>query len=114
MIVDAESRTDSDLPTFARTVFTPWSGLVLSAHWTTHQYRVAVREAAEGLTVHWKERPAGTMSMTRSSGSRRYRWRSEPGKPAHLAGGSDDKTVKSMRGGLVPGAKAPSTPWPLV
>ncbi|MFJ3162694.1 TIGR02391 family protein [Streptomyces kanasensis] len=27
-----------------------------AAHWTPHQYRVAVREASEALTVHWKER----------------------------------------------------------
>ena len=55
MIADAESRSDSDLPTFAPAQFHPvvWAGA--SAHWTTHQYRVAVREASEGLTVHWKE-----------------------------------------------------------
>lgn len=108
MIVDAESRTDSDLPTFAPAQFHPvvWAGA--SAHWTAHQYRVAVREAAEGLTVHWKKRLGrndvdGTVfwQETLSPGA------PEPGKPK-LAwpGASDDKTVKSIRGGLEPLARA--------
>lgn len=70
MVADAEARTDADLPAFAPSQFHPvvWSGA--SAHWTTHQYRVAVREAAEGLTVHWKNASAGAMSTTPCSGSR--------------------------------------------
>jgi hypothetical protein len=108
MIVDAESRTDSDLPTFAPAQFhsVVWSGA--SAHWTTHQYRVAVREAAEGLTVHWKERLGRNdvddtvfWQQTLSPGA------PEPGKPKLTwPGALDDKTVKSMRGGLEPLAKA--------
>lgn len=108
MIVDAESRTDSDIPTFAPAQFHPvvWAGA--SAHWTTHQYRVAVREAAEGLTVHWKERLGRNdvddtvfWQQTLSPGA------PEPGKPKLTwPGRSDDKTVKSMRGGLEPLAKA--------
>ncbi len=108
MIADAESRSDSDLPTFAPAQFHPvvWAGA--SAHWTTHQYRVAVREASEGLTVHWKER------LRRSDVDDTVLWQQtlspgapEPGKPK-LAwpGAAEDKTVKSMRGGLEPLAKA--------
>lgn len=108
MTVDAQSRTDSDLPTFAPAQFhgVVWAGA--SAHWTTHQYRVAVREAAEGLTVHWKERLGRNdvddtvfWQQTLSPGA------PEPGRPK-LAwpGASDDKTVRSMRGGLEPLAKA--------
>ncbi|GEB94310.1 hypothetical protein GCM10009724_07400 [Microbacterium lacticum] len=108
MIVDAESRTDSDLPTFAPTQLHPvvWSGA--SAHWATHQYRVVVREAAEGLTVHWKERLGRNdvddtvfWQQTLSPGAQ------EPGKPKLTwPGALDDKTVRSMRGGLEPLAKA--------
>lgn len=108
MIADAESRSDSDLPTFTPAQFHPvvWAGA--SAHWTTHQYRVAVREASEGLTVHWKER------LSRSDVDDTVFWQQtlspgapEPGKPK-LAwpGAAEDKTVKSMRGGLEPLAKA--------
>lgn len=91
MIVDAESRTDSDLPTFAPAQFHPvvWAGA--SAHWTTHQYRVAVREAAEGSRSTGRNVSAGTMSMTRSSGSRRCRQahlnrasRSSPGREGRM------------------------------
>ncbi|MBR7503335.1 hypothetical protein KCW65_24970, partial [Mycobacterium tuberculosis] len=68
----------------------------------------AVREAAEGLTVHWKERLGRNdvddtvfWQQTLSPGA------PEPGKPKLTwPGRSDDKTVKSMRGGLEPLAKA--------
>jgi hypothetical protein len=69
---------------------------------------VAVREAAEGLTVHWKERLGRNdvddtvfWQQTLSPGA------PEPGKPKLTwPGALDDKTVKSMRGGLEPLAKA--------
>ena len=108
MIGDAESRTDSDLPTFTPAQLHPvvWSGA--SVRWTTHQYRVVVREAAEGLTVHWKERLGRNdvddtvfWQQTLSPGAQ------EPGKPKLTwPGALDDKTVRSMRGGLEPLAKA--------
>ncbi|MEK8141561.1 TIGR02391 family protein [Streptomyces sp. M10(2022)] len=72
-----------------------------AAHWTTHQYRVAVREASEALTVHWK----GVLGRNDvddtvfwqqtlaagepASGKPKLAW---PGDPA-------DKTNKSMRAG---------------
>lgn len=108
MIVDAESRTDSEVPTFAPAQFHPvvWTGA--SAHWTAHQYRVAVREAAEGLTVHWKKRLGRNdvddtvfWQQTLSPGA------PEVGKPKLTwPGAPEDKTTKSMRGGLEPLAKA--------
>lgn len=108
LLIDAQATADSTLPSFSPANLHPiiWSGA--AAHWTTHQYRVAVREAAEGLTVHWKQQLGRNdvddtvfWQQTLSAG--------DPiaGKPK-LAwpGPADDKTVKSMRGGLDPLAKA--------
>lgn len=53
MIADAEA-DGSDLPAFSPAQFHPTVWAAAATHWTTHQYRVAVREAAEALTVHWK------------------------------------------------------------
>ena len=108
MILDAESSTDSQLPGFSPAQFhkVVWAGA--AAHWTTHQYRVAVREAAEGLTVHWKQKLRRNdvddtvfWQQTLSPGA------AEPGKPK-LAwpGEGTDKTTRSMRGGLGPLAKS--------
>lgn len=104
MIMDAQAGTDSDLPSFAPAQFHPiiWAGAAV--HWTTHQYRVAVREAAEGLTDHWKQKLARNnvddtvfWQQTLSPGA------AELGKPKLVwPGESDNKTTKSMRGGLGP------------
>lgn len=108
MIVESESRADSELPTFAPARFHPVVWACASVHWTTHQYRVAVREAAEGLSLHWKEKLArndvdDTVFWQQTlapgdpeTGQPKLRW---PGAP-------EDKTTKSMRGGLEPLAKA--------
>jgi hypothetical protein len=77
-------------------------------HWTAHQRRVAVREAAEGLTIHWKERlgrhdvdDTVFWQQTLSPGD------AAPGRPKLVWPGADsDKTTKSMRGGLEPLGKA--------
>ncbi|MDR0960409.1 MAG: TIGR02391 family protein [Propionibacteriaceae bacterium] len=108
MLVDAESRTDSDLPTFSPAQFhhVVWS--CASEHWTIHQYRVAVREAAEGLTAHWKKK------LDRNDVDNTVFWQQtlsygppETGKPKLTwPGALDGKTEKSMRGGLEPLAKA--------
>lgn len=108
MIVDADAQSESDQPSFTPAQFHPvvWAGA--ANHWTTHQYRVAVREAAEGLTVHWKERlkrnnvdDTPFWQQTLSSGD------PQPGKPKLVWPGTpDDKTAKSMRGGLEPLAKS--------
>jgi hypothetical protein len=83
-----------------------WSGA--AAHWTSHQYGVAVREAAEGLTIHWKQRLGRNdvddtpfWQQTLSPGD------PEPGRPKlRWRGDDDDKTTKGMRAGLEPLAKS--------
>jgi hypothetical protein len=108
MIVDAEARADSSLPSFAPAQLHPviWTGA--AAHWTAHQYRVAVREAAEGLTVHWKQK------LGRNDVDDTVFWQQTlspgvamSGKPKLTwPGDAEDKTSKSMRGGLEPLAKS--------
>lgn len=108
MIADAEARDESGLPGFSPAELHKVIWAAAAAHWTTHQYRVAVREAAEALTIHWKNRLGrndvdDTMfwQQTLSAGEPlpdrpKLVW---PGEPS-------DKTTKSMRGGLEPMAKA--------
>lgn len=108
MITDSEASTEAGLPSFAPAQLHPvvWAGA--AAHWTTHQYRVAVREAAEGLTVHWKDR------LGRNNVDDTVFWQQTlapgtgtPEQPKLFwPGAPDDKTVKSMRGGLEPLAKS--------
>ncbi|MDF3313579.1 TIGR02391 family protein [Rhodococcus sp. T2V] len=108
MIGEAESATDVGAPGFAPSELhrTIWGAA--AAHWTTHQYRVAVREAAEALTVEWKTR------LGRNDVDDTVFWQQtlapgdpQPQKPK-LAWPGDplDKTTKSMRGGLEPLAKS--------
>lgn len=108
MLIDARASVDSGLPSFAPAQLHPviWSGA--ASHWTAHQYRVAVRESAEGLTVHWKTK------LERNDVDDTVFWQQtlSPGAPASgkpkltWPGSADDKTAKSMRGGLEPLAKA--------
>ncbi|QDO89448.1 hypothetical protein FNH13_14835 [Ornithinimicrobium ciconiae] len=108
LITDAEAAATTDVPAFSPALMHPvvWAGA--AAHWTSHQYRVAVREAAEALTVHWKERLGRNdiddtpfWQQTLSSGE------AEPGRPKlRWPGDLEDKTTKSMRGGLEPLAKS--------
>src|SRR5699024_6071109 len=105
---DAEARTQAGLPSFAPAQRQPFVWVGAAAHWTTHQYRVAVREAAEGLTVQWKER------LGRNSVDDTVFWQQTlapgtgtPEQPKLIwPGAPDDKTVKSMREGLEPLAKS--------
>lgn len=55
MITDAAD-SDTEAPAFAPAQLHPVVWSAAAANWTVHQRRVAVREAAEGLTTHWKER----------------------------------------------------------
>lgn len=108
MLVDAQAKAGEGLPSFAPAQLHPvvWSGA--AAHWTAHQYRVAVREAAEGLTVHWKK------EIGRNDVDDTVFWQqtlsnspATPGKPKLVwPGDPEDKTTKSMRGGLEPLGKA--------
>ncbi|GAB4062480.1 hypothetical protein GCM10028777_02360 [Angustibacter speluncae] len=101
MIADAEADA-SDLPAFAPAQLHPTIWAAAANHWTTHQYRVAVREAAEALTVHWKTK------VGRNDVDDTVFWQQtlSAGEPTPAApklvwpGDATDKTVKSMRGGL--------------
>ncbi|MEU2894229.1 TIGR02391 family protein [Streptomyces albidoflavus] len=108
MIDEAETAKEGAVPRFAPAQMHPVVWTAAAAHWTTHQYRVAVREASEALTVHWKTKlgrhdvdDTPFWQQTLSSGA------PEPGKPK-LAWPGDPvaKTIRSMRGGLEPLGKA--------
>ncbi|WP_406210585.1 TIGR02391 family protein [Kitasatospora sp. NBC_01560] len=58
MIDEAEAATETDLPAFSPAQLHPVIWTAAAAHWTSHQYRAAVREAAEALNAHWKGRLA--------------------------------------------------------
>lgn len=108
MIAEAEAAEETSVPGFAPSELHPLIWSAAAAHWTTHQYRVAVREAAEALTVDWKAKLGRndvddtvfwqqTLSVGDATPERpKLVWPGEPG----------DKTVRSMRGGLEPLAKA--------
>jgi hypothetical protein len=108
LIADAEAERGSDLPAFAPAQLHPVVWSAAAAHWTVHQYRVAVREAAEGLTLHWKS------VLNREDVDDTVFWQQtlsagEPGagRPKLVwPGDHEAKTTKSMRGGLEPLAKA--------
>ena len=108
MIAEAQAATTGGVPAFAPSDMHPVVWTAAAAHWTTHQYRVAVREASEALTVHWKDK------LNRHNVDDTVFWQQTlsvgeptPGRPK-LAWPGDvtDKTVKSMRGGLGPLAAA--------
>ncbi len=63
MLDEAEAARDTDLPAFAPAQLHPLVWSAAAAHWTAHQWRVAVREAAEALTIHWK--PGASRSQRR-------------------------------------------------
>ncbi|SDE04094.1 TIGR02391 family protein [Glycomyces harbinensis] len=109
MIADAEAMKDSDLPAFAPSSFHPLVWGAAAPYWTTRKYRASVREAAEGLPEHWRKKlhrsdvngvefwqqtlsPPKTQRPKDVPDWPRLVW---PGEP-------NDKTVKSMRNGLLP------------
>ena len=108
MLLDAEAADESGIPGFVPSQLHPVIWAAAADSCTTHKRRVAVREAAEALTNHWRERLGrrdveGTnfWEQTLSSGP------PEPGRPKLVWPGDDaDKTVKSIRGGTRSMAKA--------
>lgn len=108
MLADAEAADDSAAPGFAPSQLHPVVWTAAADHWTTHKRRVAVREAAEALTNHWRgllgrEDVDGTVfwEQTLSGGE------PVPGRPKLLwPGDNNDRTVKSVRGGARSMAKA--------
>jgi hypothetical protein len=108
MIADAVAAEDSDIPAFSPAMLHPVIWSTAAVQWTAHQYRVAVREAAEGLNLHWKAKldrhdanDTSFWQQTLSAGEPtpdvpKLAW---PGDPAA-------RTARSMRGGLEPLASA--------
>jgi len=108
LISEAEAAEGSGIPGFAPSQLHPIVWSAAAAHWTTHQYRVAVREASEALTVHWKTK----LGRTDVDDTVFWQQTLSPGEPEQerpkltWPGDPSDKTTKSMRGGLEPLAKA--------
>ena len=104
MIATAHEETETGQPAFSPAQLHPvvWTGA--AAHWTSHQYRVAVREAAEALTQHWKSQlerkdvdDTVFWQQTFATGSAQSNW-----PRLQWPGDATDKTVKSLRGGVGP------------
>ena len=108
LIVDAEAHAADQLPSFSPAFMheVVWNGA--AAHWTTHQYRVAVREAAEALTAHWKEK----LGRNDIDGTRFWQetlsgGEAEVDRPKlRWPGNAGDQTSKSIQSGLEPLAKS--------
>lgn len=104
MLADADDEQASALPGFAPSQLHEIVWSAAAAHWTTHQYRVAVREAAEALTLHWRTK------LNRMDVDGTPFWQqalaagpAQPGRRKLLwPGEDDDRTVKSMRAGMQP------------
>lgn len=109
MITEAEAAAESSVPSFSPANLHPLIWSAAAAHWTTHQYRVAVREAAEALVVDWKTKlkrhdvksDTTFWQQTLSDGD------PKPGVPKLVwRGDPESATASNMRGGLGPLAKA--------
>lgn len=108
MLAEAEAEADDAVPGFAPSQLHPLVWSAAADHWTTHQRRVAIREAAEALTSHWRsvlgrKDVDGTKfwEQTLSEGE------PQPGRPKLAWPGDDlDMTVQNMRHGSREMAKA--------
>lgn len=102
LILDAESRGRSEYPVFSPANFHPVVWAAAAEFWTIHQYRVAVREAAEKLTNYWKEK----LGRSDVDGTKFWQETLSHGEPSSgipklvWPGKSEDRTVRSMRNGL--------------
>lgn len=102
LIDQADAEVESGIPAFAPSRLHPLIWSAAADHWTIHHYRVAVAEAAETLTSHWKARldrqdvdATPFWQQTLSEGD------PAPGRPKLVwPDQSDSKTAKGMRGGL--------------
>lgn len=100
--IDAQHGQDRGRPDFGPTELHEVIWTAAAPFWTNHQYRVAVREAAEALNIFWKQR-LGRMNVDDTSfwGQTLVADPPQPGLPRLRWPGDDqDKTVKSMREGL--------------
>lgn len=109
MIGEEQASRSSDMPAFSPANLHRVVWGAAAAHWTTHQYRVAVREASEALALHWKDKlgrhevksDTAFWQETLSEGD------PKPGKPKLVWPGDQTTTTASnIRGGLGPLAKA--------
>lgn len=108
LLDEAAERQKEGFPTFSPANMHPVVWSAAAAHWTTHHYRVAVREASDGLTQHWK------VKLNRNDTSDTSFWQQtlSPGDPKPGApklrwpGAETDRTAKSMRRGLEDLAKS--------
>lgn len=55
LLADAEGADTTDLPAFSPAQLHPVIWTAAAPHWSVHKRRVAVREAAEALTQHWRD-----------------------------------------------------------
>lgn len=96
LLADAEAAQTTDLPAFSPALMhsVVWSGA--AAHWTSHQYRVAVREAAEGLTVHWKQR-LGRNDVDDTPFGRKRSLLATPSRGSPSCGGPVTSTTRRRR-----------------
>ena len=104
LLDDAEAPSIARRPSFAPSEMHDVVWAAAAAHWTTHQYRVAVREAAEALNSHWKN-VLGRNDVTETEFWQQTLSAGDPlpGRPKLVWPGDDrDKTTRSMRGGLLP------------
>lgn len=97
-----EADIDGGSPSFGPSALHELVWTAAAPYWTSHRRRVAVREAAEALTMHWKAK------LGRSDAEGTSFWqqtlKNEPPAPGvprlRWPGADDDKTVSSIRGGL--------------
>lgn len=101
LIAEAETDGADATPGFVPSRLHPVVWAAAADYWTSHKRRVAVREAGEALTNHWRDRLGrgdvdGTSfwEQTLSAGE------PAPGRPKLVWPGDDThKTVKSVRNG---------------
>lgn len=97
-----EAEADGGTPSFGPFALHELVWGAAAPYWTTHRRRVAVREAAEALTVHWRTK-LGRVDLDGTSFWQQS-LKNEPPTPGmprlRWPGDSEDKTVRSLRGGL--------------
>lgn len=108
MLADAEAEAEDAMPGFAPSQLHPLVWSAAANHWTTHQRRVAIREAAEALTGHWRD----VLGRKDVDGTKFWEQtlaegEPQPGRPKMAWPGDDaDMTVQNMRHGSREMAKA--------
>lgn len=104
MIIDAEFEGEDAAPTFSPACLHKVVWGSAAEQWTAHHYRIAVREAAEGLTLFWRKN-LGRMDV---DGRKFWQQTLSPGEPKKgqpklvWPGDAADMSVKSIQNGLCP------------